>query len=215
MKRFEDLTREEKLALTEEQVNYYAKLECADRGIIIPQKPINEIKSIEFPTEKFYQVGYESFVFRTEQDAQDFIDAKSKALTIKSIGGSYEAKNQYVDSLIDGYKEVRTVNLYTKEQAMELKDIIQYNTETQKEWKEYNENLNSFESIRRSMWDDIYDIHFYDTRVVHYNNIFNEYLSLAQNNQETALTFFKKAYAEAKLTEIDRQIVDTMLQKAQ
>ena len=75
---FDQLTKEEKILLTEEQVNYYAKLDCANQGLIIPQKPINELKLVATPTQKFYQVGYESFVFETEQEAQDYIDEKEK-----------------------------------------------------------------------------------------------------------------------------------------
>ena len=96
MKTFDQLTKEEKVTLTGEEVQYYAKIDCANRGIIIPQKPINTIKDVIPPTQKYYQVGYESFVFETDKEAQDYIDAKGKALQVKSIGNNYDDKNKYV-----------------------------------------------------------------------------------------------------------------------
>ena len=47
MKTFYDLTEEEKVLLTSEQVQYYTRIDCANRGIIIPQKPINSLKEVE------------------------------------------------------------------------------------------------------------------------------------------------------------------------
>jgi len=88
MKRFNELTNEEKVVLTSEQVEYYAKLDCANRGIVIPQKPINQLKDVIKPSEKYYQVGWESFVFKTEQDAQEYVDIKNKTLSIKSFGSN-------------------------------------------------------------------------------------------------------------------------------
>ena len=55
MKTFFDLSAEEKVALTAEQLQYYAKIDCANRGIIIPQKPISEVKEDEVSAEKIEQ----------------------------------------------------------------------------------------------------------------------------------------------------------------
>ena len=108
MKTFNDLTEEEKVTLTSAQVEYYAKVDCANRGIIIPQKPISEVQQVASPTEKYYIVGYESFVFETEADAQNYIDFKSKRFKIASIGSNYSNKNQYVGARTEDYKEIKT-----------------------------------------------------------------------------------------------------------
>jgi len=211
MTRFDGLTNEEKIALTTEQVEYYAKLECAHRGIIIPQKPINELKEVLKPSQKFYQVGYESFVFETEQDAQDYIDAKSKSLQIKSIGNSYDAKNQYVSERSSDSKDIKTITLYSKEEGVTLKDILQYNSETSKEWSDYEKALADFKGIASDFWDEINEILFRNSRTAFYSKIYNDYLSLANGDLVIAFNFFEKAYRDANLTEVDREIVDEIL----
>ena len=208
---FDQLTKEEKVVLTEEQVNYYAKLDCANQGLIIPQKPINELKPVAAPTQKYYQVGYESFVFETDKEAQDYIDAKGKALQIKSIGDSYDNKNQYVSERNSDYKNFKSITLYSKEEAIDLKSILEYNAETEKEWKKYNESLKEFNSIVDSMWTEIGEIQFYNRRLEFYNKVYQDYVELAGGSNGVAYTFFDKAYRAANLSDVDREIVDSIL----
>jgi hypothetical protein len=212
MKRFDQLTREEKKVLTEEQVNYYARLECADRGIIIPQKPINEVKIVKEQSQKFYSVDYESFVFSSEQDAQDYIDARKKGLRVCSIGNSYLASTQYTKK--DNYTgRIETKLLYSEDEAKELKDLLSYNSETGKEWEEYNKSLKEYNDIVNWIWEEINDINHYDLRVEYYDKIYNSYLELAENNNSVAHTFFTKAYQDISLNDIDRDIVDKIIKE--
>lgn len=211
MKTFNDLSAEEKVALTTEQVQYYAKIDCANRGIIIPQKPIVEVQEVAPPTQKYYQVGYESFVFETDKEAQDYIDAKSKALQVKSIGSGYDSKNQYVSERNSDYKDFKSITLYTKEEAEVLKDIIKANTEALKEWADYHKSLKEYEDIVNGMWDEIREINYYNSRKEYYSKVYNDYLDLAEGNNKTAYTFFSKAYKTVSLNDIDREIVDAIL----
>lgn len=213
MKSFYNLTEAEKVSLTSEQVTYYTKLECANRGIIIPQKPINRVKDVALPTQKYYKVGYESFVFETEQDAQDYVDAKAKSYTVKTIGSIYDSKNQYVSDKMLDRSDISTITLYSKEEGVDLKNILEYNSETQKEWNTYNEALVDFNNIERDIWDEITEIKFKNSRVEFYNNVFKDYLELANNDEVIATTFFEKAYKTANLADLDREIVDKMLKE--
>ena len=209
MKTFFDLEETDKVGLTDEQIDYYTRLECANRGIVIPQKPINDLQNIEPPTNKYYQVGYESFVFATEKEAQDFIDIKSKSLQVKSVGSSYNDKNRYVDSNSNDYKEIKSIILYSKEEATNLKSILEYNAETQKEWDNYNNALSEFNDIRYSIINEISEIKFKTSRQLFYFKVFSDYVELANGDKETAMKFFEKAYKNANLTELDREIVNT------
>lgn len=213
MKTFDQLTSEEKVVLTTEEVQYYARIDCANRGIIIPQKPINNLKEVAPPTQKYYQVGYESFVFETDKEAQDYIDAKGKALQIKSIGNSYDNKNQYVSERNSDYKDFKSTILYTKEESTELKSILEYNAETDKEWKEYNESLAKYNEIESYIWDEMREISYYNSRKAYYDKVYSDYLELAENNEKIAYTFFDKAYRNLSLSDIDREIVDEMLKR--
>lgn len=211
MKTFFALTDEEKVALTTEQVQYYAKIDCANRGIIIPQKPISEVQDVAKPTEKYYIVGYESFVFETDADAQNYIDAKAKSFKIGSIGNDYNNKNQYVGAPTEDYKEIKTIILYTADEAKELKDIIKSNTEALKEWSDYRKSLKEYEDIVIGMFDEIREINYVNSRKEYYDKVYNDYLDLAEGNSKTAFTFFSKAYSTVSLNDIDREIVDAIL----
>jgi hypothetical protein len=210
MKTFDQLTREEKKVLTEEQVNYYARLECANRGIIIPQKPINNVKIVKEPSQKFYLVNYESFVFSAEQDAQDYIDARKKGLRACSIGNSYTTQYTKKDDYIG---RIETKLLYSEDEAKELKDILSYNSETDKEWEEYTISLKEYNGIVSWIWEEINDINHYDSRIEYYNKIYNSYLELAENNDSVAHTFFTKAYKDISLNDIDREIVNKIIKR--
>lgn len=213
MKTFYDLTEEEKLTLTSEQVQYYAKIDCASRGIILPQKPINKLKEVVAPSQKYYQVGYESFVFETDKEAQDYIDAKSKALQVKTIGNNYDSKNQYVSERHSDYKEIKSTILYSKEEAADLKSVLEYNAETSKEWSEYDKALVEYNKIERFIWDEIEEIQYKNSRIAYYDKVYNDYLELAQNDENMAWAFFDKAYRTLSVGELDREIIDEMLNR--
>lgn len=211
MKTFYDLTDEEKISLTENQVQYYAKLDCANQGIIIPQKPINNLKEVQPPTQKFYQVGYESIVFETEQDAQDYVNAKQKGFSTTYIGDSYNSREQYTNKAVNDVGDIKSIVLYTKEEAIGLKQTIKYNQETQKEWDEYNKALENYNNIERNIWSEIEDIKFYNSRQEYYQKVYDDYTELANGDLLTAHKFFEKAYKNADLTDIDKEIVDAII----
>lgn len=210
MRIYNDLTEQEKVSLTTEQVEYYAKIDCANRGIIIPQKPISEVQTVAPPTGKYYIVGYESFAFETEADAQNYIDSKARSFRILNIGNDY-GKNQYVGAPTEGYKEIKTIILYTKEEAAELKDVLKANSEATKEWNEYNKSLKDYNEVVSGIWEEIKDINYVNSRKEYYNKIYSDYLDLAKGDNNTAYTFFSKTYGTILLSEIDREIVDYIL----
>lgn len=213
MKTFYDLTNEEKVALDSEKVQYYARLECANRGIIIPQKPINNLKEVQPPTQKFYQIGYESVVFETEQEAQDYVDAKQKGFQISNMTSNYNSRESYISNRVKDNFEIKSTVLYTKEEAAELKDIIKYNQETQKEWDDYNKASAESMGIESDIWSEMQEINFHNSRVEYYDKVYKDYLELSGGSDEIAFTFFKKAYKDIDLSEIDREIVDAIIDR--
>lgn len=207
MKRFNELTKEEKVELTEEQLLHYVKLECADKGIIIPQKPIQEVQETPLPTTKFYSVGYNSFVFRTEQEAQNYADAISKALSV----GTTSDNRSFIKGVYERSLDIKSQTVYTEEEYKLLREALESNKEIQKEWENYNSQLSTFNSILGGMQYEIYDINHFNRRVAVYDKIYNDYLELAQGDVEVAHAFFSKAYKDANLDDIDRQVVDNIL----
>jgi SepF-like predicted cell division protein (DUF552 family) len=212
MKTFYDLTDEEKMNLTEDQIIYYAKLECAQRGIIVPLKPVNELKEFKTPSKKFYQVGYESFVFETEEDAQKYVDIITKALTVKRLGNDYNSKDQYVTT-INTTTEIKPITLYTEEEAKNVKSDVLYNESLTNQITTFEKANMEFNLIVKELKDCVEEFLYYSGRVDYYGKVFEEYLTLAEGNHEMAQTFFNKAYSSARLSEVDAEIVAKMIKK--
>lgn len=207
-----ELTEEEKVKLTYEDILFYAKLECANAGIIIPQEPTNKTKEVLQPSKKYYQIYYDSIVFETEADAQNYLDLKKKSLKIVGLTNDYDTKKSYAKRY-DNNEEIKHVILYTESEGEDIKDILKYNEEVHKERKIYNNALSGLNSFTDKIWNEINEINFKKTRKEYYQKVFNEYLDLAQGNNETAITFFSKAYKNAQLTDIDSLIVLDILNK--
>lgn len=212
MKTFYDLTDEEKMNLTEDQIIYYAKLEGAQRGTIIPLKPVNELKEFKTPSKKFYQVGYESFVFETEEDAQKYVDIIAKTLTVKRLGNNYGSKDLYVTTR-DTTTEIKLITLYTEEEMKNVKSDLLYNESLTNEITAFEEANKEFNLIGEELKNCVEELLYYSGRVDYYGKVFEEYLTLAEGNHEMAQTFFNKAYSSARLSEVDAEIVAKMIKK--
>jgi len=145
MKTFYDLNDEEKISLSDEQVEYYARVECANRGIVMPIKPVGELKEVQPPTTKFYTVGYDSKLFLKESDAELYCELiYVTALSSHNIGKDYETNTQYAKKQVDRKQEIKSNLFYTEEEAISLKEILQHNADLKSEIKKYNEANASF-----------------------------------------------------------------------
>ena len=61
------------------------------------------------------------------------------------------------------------------------------------------------------MWTEIGEIQFYNKRLEFYNKVYQDYVELAGGLNDVAYTFFDKAYRTANLSDVDRKIVDSIL----
>ena len=95
--------------------------------------------------------------------------------------------------------------------GVKLKTILEYNAETSKEWKEYNESLSKYNEVEASIWEEINEINFRNSREMFYDKVYSDYLTLANDNHKIAYTFFDKAYRNISLNDLDREIVDKIL----
>ena len=209
MKTFYDLSTEEKLQLTSEQIDYYARLDCANSGVIIPARPIEQTSIVAQPTHEFHSVGYESYYFDNLAEAKTYADLKNKALQSKTIGKhKFSCKNDYT-------QELMTTKMYTQEEANDLKGVLEKNASIEKEWKDYEIALKGYNEAHAAISTEISNLRYRENRVNHFQKVFDDYLELAGNNQKIAFNFFEKAYASANLDDVDSEIVsDTLKMKA-
>jgi len=216
MKTFYDLNDEEKISLSDEQVEYYARVECANRGIVMPIKPVGELKEVQPPTTKFYTVGYDSKLFLKESDAELYCELiYVTALSSHNIGKDYETNTQYAKKQVDRKQEIKSNLFYTEEEAISLKEILQHNADLKSEIKKYNEANASFLEIQQNIFAEISEISYKKSRLTHFLKIYDDYVVLAESNLQVAYSFFEKAYKNAQLSDIDSEVVSEILKDKQ
>jgi hypothetical protein len=213
MKRFNELTDLEKIGLTEVEIEQYTKVECAYRGIIIPVPPKEKPKTVFEPSAKFFAASYSGPYFSCIEDAEDYNDTMKKSFSGNTIAGDYN--KPYYAKPADKSGEVSTKLLYTQEEAKELEEVFKYNKQLDLEWKGYHEAVKGFNDVHREIYDEILDLKYKKERGEYYAKVFQDYIDLANGDNNIGFTFFEKAYKSAKLSDVDRDIVDEILNNRQ
>lgn len=221
MKEYKELTTEELANLTDEQVEQYIKLICAQEGIKILKKPQEPVKSADLNKDcEVYTIPRTSLCFLDIKEAKEILESLRK---IKSLGTiRYLSNCSYFEIGLRDYNDepidlaLSTEVCYSKEKADEKeKAIKEYNENIKKynqELKEYSDN----EKARNTATNEFLNI--YKEAVDTMNNrkrlsrlFYEEYLPLAENNTEMAMSFLKKAYS---VTEKDEQYIMKQKQSA-
>jgi hypothetical protein len=207
MKRFEELTREELAALTNEQRQAYIDYACAEQGIPflppMPEDPKNR-KPEKDATIFSLNIGY----FLKQADAQavmDFIQKNGFQLVDMHYlsGPSYET--MYEKRTTDDIS-ISTSRVYSPETANKYRSVIE---QAEKDRKKYDEDLANYKHIYDQRRDVISEIDekisqacdFLEKRRF-YTETFNRYLEVAGGVHNVAMYFFKNAYGAKCPTEI-------------
>jgi hypothetical protein len=208
MKKFEELTEKELLNLTEGEISFYIKLKMAEEGVKF-LKEIEEPKYEEIPPydSKAYVVGVlmDAVVFNNIKDAETVADTlrkiKMHRLRTDYNSGDYIKYKEEVDKPAYDWDffDIRVIDSYSPELYKEVKKLIKYNKELEKNYKnefeKYQEEIRKRQIIENSILDKISEVKEKYDKLDNYASIFyNEYLPLAENNKDLAMKFMKKAY---------------------
>lgn len=139
MKKFEELTTEEKAALTDDQINTYIRYKMAEDGINETTDP-GEF-TIEMPyvkTQTWYQIKNTSLMFKSEKVVE-------KLLEMQPHRGMYDwdigTGMKYAEK-ID--KEIEIVTMYDKNDLKEKgQELIEYNRKYI-EWNDLKTRYNRY-----------------------------------------------------------------------
>jgi hypothetical protein len=209
MKRMNELSEQEILALTDEQIDTMIKYRMAEEGIKILSKPDQPNYTIIPPKDNtLYKTKGFTFVFVTLSTAQMFADLvkdyKSE-LHIKDWDKEYLKK--YNPDNYD-FKELGTVQseeIYSKELSIKIKDDISYNEKLKKEYDalmdEYKQADSDKKDVYREVWEKYYEVL---NKYTNFNSMLHQYkayLVLAEDNADIAMNFLKKAYTIDEETE--------------
>lgn len=213
MKRIEEMTEQEILNLSEEDVQKMIKLRMAEKGIRIMDRPKQpELFEIEPADVIVYTIPLlgSSLGFTDANDAQKMMEflINSKSLVkvdydYNNLGSDYKcvknAGEKEFYSSIDPISIVST-SAYSKELYAKICDFAIQNkkmkgkvAEDQKHYDEAMESAADIVTEIRGIWIEVKNKY---NRLDEYTNRFKlDYLPLADNDEEMAMKFMAKAYS--------------------
>lgn len=209
MKDFEKLTDEEIYNLTEEQILVYKKLLWAENGIQFPVKP-NEPEAVEVeqPDLTIYRIRElgDSICFLSIEEAKKMVDLISSLKTYGHTG--YESKVGYGTLFVNpGFANhygrdplgIVSEQVYSKELfnsiATNLQTIRRMKEQYEKDLSEYDKVLSTATELTVDMDDKILSVReLFRKRFFLLSKFRDDYLPLAENNEEVAIRFLCKAY---------------------
>ena len=216
MKKINEFTEQEILNLSNEEIEKMIKFRMAEEGIKFleyPQKPIyNEVQK---PTTKAYYCHLlgQKLSFTNMEELQGLIEYLSKCKTICSIDSNYdfpEGYKYFMKSKLgnasyssDAPDTISPITVYTHKEYSDIKDKLNENSKNKKEFesklKEYDDAINDAKWVRDEIMDRINEVvSKYDKLNTFIYRFNNEYLPLADNNEEIAMNFLNKAYLLTK-----------------
>jgi len=203
MKKFDDLTKQELVKLTAEQVDAYIDITLAENNI---KKPINLnidfpefVKSLDKYPEKDLKVYQcESLYFTDIKDAQIYSEKLSKLQQVKvDYNYSYGSENKYIGEPFFSTPDINIVKIYSKQKYETVKEQIKQINEANEKKKEtviedtvdYDAVDKTKDNIRSKVRGAI--VFFEKVKVISEN--YDKYFEIT-NNKTTALATLFKVY---------------------
>lgn len=198
MKRIEEMTKEEILALTTEEIDKMVDYACAERGIPllppIPEEPeYFDIKAHLNLT--VYELG--NFTFVNKEDAEKVYNVMLGCPLINTTyisGPSYEMRFNGNDEIPD----VKVRRIFSEGAWTSVKDKAAKAEAAKKEYQEARDYYNEVYSQRKEVVDEIMEVVNETNReqrnLERHISEFERYLELAEGDRNIAINFFEKAY---------------------
>lgn len=207
MKKFNEFTTEEMANLTNEQIQQYEKLICAENGIKMLDRPVEPTSNVDETKnlEIFKVDGFGGYLYFTDMD-----EAKTVMNCLKSLSTIGTTKyfadrkyfevgpeRDYSDKPVD--ISISSEMVYTKDKAVEIETALTGYKEAKKKYdadlKEYNEAYKAKEAAIKE-FKDLYEE---ACKIMHYRQtltriFYRDYLPIAEGNEQIAMDFLKKAY---------------------
>lgn len=206
MKKITEMSDAEIIILTNEELETLIKLDMAHEGIKLIEKPKEpEYISIPEKDKTVFTIGGTDLMFEDRQHAQTISDTLL-AIRDASFKSSYNSDYnlRYVKKTkLDryDYDKIGTISAesyYQRETVDNIEENVKANNKLKKQYEnefaDYQEAYDSAKNIR----EDIYNA--YEVACAKQRNMFlmkskfSDYLKLANQDQEIAMNFLKKAY---------------------
>jgi hypothetical protein len=208
MKNITELTEQEILALTDEDVLTMIKLRKAEEGIKLLEKPTEpELFTIEPPDMVVYSCElFGSFAFSSPSDMEElvtFIKSKQGKFIVDYNYGQLDSSFKFASEKLSKYSsdwsEIKSQRVYSFELYNKIADKAKHNKKMQedydKSYKEYTAAINEAKWIEdeindrvREVADKYYSLNRHCYRFKH------DYMPLSKNDETIAMSFMVKAY---------------------
>lgn len=192
--KFEDLTRDQILSLTDDDIRYYTDYRLAENGVVLPPHPGDAPEQKDFPEPTELAFECRGILVADIEEAK--LIATLESVVETNYDGDYNYKYLIDDR---GYHSgIEKKKFYKKEELAKFKgDLKEYN----KEKSNYNSDLSAYnkavkesESITAFITDICYKVSVEDRYINSAKARYEELLELAQGSEQIAYNFFIKAY---------------------
>ena len=204
MKYFEDLTDKEILALTDKEIEHYCYLRTAQEGLtFVPKPSLPEPKkpNIQKTVTMFEACGV---LFGCLANAEEFLELSPCTSTYDYAFGGYDYP--WVE---EHSEEITTKRFYSKENVENLKvELQEYNEKKSAydaEQNTYNTFLRKLKELNKSIFDKVNELKKQEQHKKHLKKQYDNYLELANQDEEIAKNFFIKAYSEEEYNDLCNQ----------
>lgn len=218
MKTIDDYTTDELLKLTDEQIDKLYRLRLAENGIKIPNLPEQpEYEEEEKPDKTVYKVDGIDIYFENKETADEFAEMMTTNMdNLCKLEYTYSVSSEakYTEKLSEDYNfrngvSISAKGVYSKDLYNQIKDVLTRNKEKREEYRglksEYDNQNSKASKHREYIMNKIKEAKKKEFEKSEMLRTFNEYLDLADGNNEIAWNFMNKAY---ELSEEDRAYIN-------
>jgi hypothetical protein len=199
MKKFHELTEQEILDLTADQINYYIDYDCADQGIgLLPPMPNKPELNISEPDETVYQIG--DIICLHAEQAQRIMETINQSALVRTdynypdssrvrITERMEKDNYYYPKMTPKDVYSQSLWLVVKDQAeAHNKALRRYNEDT----SEYDKAVSGRKRVVEAIQEHIDNTREHAQGREQLRAEFKRYLELAEGRVSIALNFLLK-----------------------
>ena len=212
MKKIEELTEQEILNLTEDEISRMIKFRMAEEGVRFIARPeMPEFPNIQKPTTKAYYCALlgRKLSFTDMNELTSVLELLSSCKSACSIDENYELPDGFRNYIKEKKENaewssaipdaITPISVYTYQEFRGLKEELGAYSKAKKDFdaatKEYEAAKEKNKWIRDEIVDKVNEVKSKYSKLENYVYRFKtEYLPLAENNEEVAMNFLDKAY---------------------
>ena len=196
--RFSDLAIEEKLKLTDEEVEKFIDLECAFGGIKLIPCPEVPIEPEMEEKETYYQIGYISDLqFKNIEDAEKVIKLLK---TCEMVGVSYLGDYNYIKKRKNFDRQINTYTVYSEEDIEANRKALEEYKRKKVSYdelkKEYDKELEAKTLIEDKIWDEVSHLRAIKQMQDDLTATYQKYYVMAKEDSAIAMQFLESAYSD-------------------